>query len=127
MRPARSIFLVSLLLAAWLGSCAQYPLKRLSVTEARACAAKDGHESRSAFGAPICLIRYSDAGRVCKGKTDCLGRCLNESAAFWDAVPKDLNPIGMAAPGQCEAADYTPGCYFEVEGGKISTPGICVD
>ena len=104
------------------GSCAT-PLKKLSRAARAACAAKGGYESRSAFGRPICQIRYADGGKVCVGKADCQGSCLLN--ADGDApLPK----TGQAATGVCQARQYNPGCFATIEARKVTAEGArCED
>jgi hypothetical protein len=115
--------LALLLAALMLTSCAQ-PAKTLSKAERKACVAEGGYESRSAFGYPICQADFADAGRTCSDKSDCQGRCL----VMLDGPPGPLPQPGDPAKGVCQPRSYTPGCYAEVEQGKVAKGGgYCVD
>lgn len=63
-----------------------------------------------------CVKPFADAGKACRSKSDCEGKCLATDDAMPDA---DVT-------GACQADDSPFGCYAEVEGGKIQT-AICVD
>jgi hypothetical protein len=104
---------------ALIGSCAAPP-KKLSRVERASCAAEGGFESRSAFGFPICQIRYADGGKICAGKADCQGRCILSV----DGEPNaPLPKPGQAATGICDATQYNPGCFATIEGGKVTAEG----
>lgn len=106
------------------GSCV-HPPRKMSRSDAKACTAQGGYESRSPFGFPFCQFRYSDGGKQCSGKSDCEGRCLHSV----DGGPKDPVPKpGDPAKGLCEAEKSSFGCYAVVEDGKIAGEGaICWD
>lgn len=63
-----------------------------------------------------CVRPYVDAGKPCRDKSDCEGKCL----ATDDAMPGD------EVVGACQANDSPFGCYAEVVDGKIEG-AICVD
>lgn len=87
------------------------------------CIAQHGYESLSAFGYPICQLHYSDAGKTCSGKADCLGQC-RLSVDGPHETPRSL--AGQAAKGLCTAERYSPGCFVTIEGGKVTAGGaIC--
>lgn len=67
---------------------------------------------------PACVIAYADAGRPCRNRSDCEGRCLLKGDA----------PTDPAAPviGRCQATSDPCGCRTEVDGGKVAG-SICVD
>ena len=122
MGPAMYLRIVLLsVLALGLTTCSG-PRKHLKPAEAASCRANGGYESSSAFGFPICQHRYSDAGKTCDGKANCLGRCLFEHSGS-GPFPK----AGDTASGKCQPTSYYPGCYAEVEGGKLQDDGLCED
>lgn len=106
------------------GSCSSPP-KRLEATARRSCLAQGGYESRSAFGFPICQFRYADGGKTCSGKVDCQGQCLISV----DGPPeKPLPKSGDWANGTCQSEQYSPGCFVEIEDGRIGSEGaFCED
>ena len=89
------------------------------------CIAQHGYESRSAFGYPICQLHYSDAGKTCSGKADCLGQCRSSV----DGPQESTHPLaGQETKGLCTAEKYSPGCFVTIEGGKVTANGaICED
>jgi hypothetical protein len=117
MKQVISWILILLLVAG----CAQ-PRPTLTEGQAKHCHAQGGYESSGGFGEPICQASYPDAGKTCSGKTDCEARCLfSEGQNMREWI------VGMHAVGKCEAQRQTFGCYAEVENGKLSTGGSCVD
>ena len=104
------------------GGCAERRPLKLDVARAQQCLAEGGFESRAPFGGPICQSRLADAGKVCTGKSDCLGQCLS------DAPEKAaLVSVGTPVAGRCEAVKQTFGCFGRVEGGKLAEPYYCVN
>jgi len=97
-----------------------YPQRHLTSAQVASCRAEGGFESRSAFGHPICQIGFVDAGKICRSKSDCNGRCLvsMDGAGPW---PKS----GDFVAGTCESHRYTPGCFATVEGGKLQDDTVC--
>lgn len=92
----------------------------LPSTQLRACAAAGGFiAQRGKGGRAMCVHPYADAGKACRTKTDCLGRCIADKA---DGLPQ----AGEAVAGRCEPDDKLFGCYAEVHDGK-ARPAICVD
>jgi hypothetical protein len=89
----------------------------LAAVDQDACA-KAGGEVRQEgmLGMYRCVKPYADAGKTCRSKSDCEGKCL----AVDDALPD------QQTTGVCQADDGPFGCYAEVEDGKISN-AICVD
>ncbi len=82
-----------------------------------ACAAAGGDvRQEGMLGMYRCVKPFADAGKACRSKSDCEGKCL----ATDDAMP-DAEIVGA-----CQAEDSPFGCYAEVENGKI-TNAICVD
>jgi hypothetical protein len=110
-------FAACLIAAALSGSCATHRSPRLSDSEAAACKAKGGYESKGGFGEPFCQFRYSDGGKVCTGKADCQGSCLTDDQA----------PAGTPVVGHCTAEQSVFGCYGDVEAGKAVDDFGCAD
>ncbi|OIQ69537.1 sulfide dehydrogenase [flavocytochrome c] flavoprotein chain precursor [mine drainage metagenome] len=87
--------------------------------EAKACAAKGGKIQPVCMrGLPACVIPYRDAGKTCRDKADCQGRCLYQGE----------RPADPETPvtGQCQATSNPCGCFAEVEHGHYLR-GLCVD
>jgi hypothetical protein len=74
------------------------------------------------FGLPSCVTPYADAGKVCRDKSDCRGRCIVE---LGHPGEPDLKP-GDALTGQCQKDTALFGCYAEIVDGKVRHT-ICVD
>lgn len=89
----------------------------LASVDQEACS-KAGGEVRQEgmLGMYRCVKPYADAGKSCRSKSDCEGKCL----AADDATPD------QETTGVCQADDSPFGCYAEVEDGRI-TNAICVD
>jgi len=64
----------------------------------------------------MCVAPYPDAGKACRGKADCQGRCLDTG--------KSAN--GAPVTGRCQAESDPCGCFNLVEDGKVAG-GLCVD
>ncbi len=91
----------------------------LAAIDKEACAARNGEvRQEGLLGAWRCVAPYADAGKVCRDKADCEGKCLLGPGA--DAV------TGAEAPGICQANDSPFGCYAEIVDGKV-TAALCVD
>lgn len=89
----------------------------LAEIDQEACAAAGGVvRQEGMLGMYRCVKPFADAGKACRSKSDCEGKCLATDDAMPDA---DVT-------GACQADDSPFGCYAEVEGGKIQT-AICVD
>jgi len=89
----------------------------LAEIDQEACAASGGVvRQEGMLGMYRCVRPFADAGKACRSKSDCEGKCL----ATDDATP-DQDVIGA-----CQAEDSPFGCYAEVEDGKIQN-AICVD
>jgi hypothetical protein len=67
----------------------------------------------------MCVVRNSDAGKICTDSSQCIGRCL---------VEHEGRPLKRWAPatGACEADNTDGACYAEVVRGRL-TGEICVD
>lgn len=65
-----------------------------------------------------CVQPFSDAGKACKGESDCVGECRYEGDA--ERAP------GSAVTGTCQVTDARFGCHTVVENGKIAHT-LCVD
>lgn len=89
----------------------------LAEIDQEACAASGGVvRQEGMLGLYRCVKPFADAGKACRSKSDCEGKCL----ATDDAMP-DQEVVGA-----CQAEDSPFGCYAEVEDGKIQA-AICVD
>lgn len=89
----------------------------LAEIDKEACASSGGEvRQEGMLGMYRCVKPFADAGKACRSRSDCDGKCL----ATDDAMP-DAEVVGV-----CQAVDSPFGCYAEVEGGKIQ-PAICVD
>ena len=89
----------------------------LAAIDKTACAAAGGVvRQEGMLGMYRCVKPFADAGKACRSKSDCEGKCL----ATDDAAP-DAEVVGV-----CQADDSPFGCYAEIEDGKIQ-PAICVD
>jgi hypothetical protein len=117
-----SLAAVGVVMLLAMGGCAEKRSPALSATEAQQCRIQGGYEGRAPFGSPICQMRYSDAGKTCTGKADCVGQCLSDAPGNASAIS-----VGTPVVGRCEAEKQTFGCYGRVEGGKLAEPYLCVD
>ncbi|OFX04334.1 MAG: hypothetical protein A3E78_14560 [Alphaproteobacteria bacterium RIFCSPHIGHO2_12_FULL_63_12] len=89
----------------------------LAEIDQEACAAAGGAvRQEGMLGMYRCVKPFADAGKACRSKSDCEGKCL----ATDDAAPD------AEVTGACQADDSPFGCYAEVEGGKVQA-AICVD
>lgn len=91
----------------------------LAAIDKDACAARNGEvRQEGLLGTWRCVIPYADAGKACRDKTDCEGKCL---------LPPDSDAVtGAEATGACQANDSPFGCYAEVVDGKVAA-ALCVD
>lgn len=69
-------------------------------------------------GAIECVLRYRDAGKICKDKRDCTGDCLFAGT--------DAPAPGTAATGKCQRTSDSCGCAARVNGGKVGAV-MCID
>lgn len=91
----------------------------LAAIDKEACAAKNGEvRQEGLLGAWRCVVPFADAGKVCRDKADCEGKCL--------APPESEAVTGDEAAGVCQANDSPFGCYAEIVEGKIAA-ALCVD
>ena len=91
----------------------------LAAIDKEACAAKGGEvRQEGMLGAWRCTTPYGDAGKACRDKADCEGKCLTSPES--DAI------TGEEAVGVCQATDSPFGCYAEVVDGKVAA-ALCVD
>lgn len=88
--------------------------------ERAACDAVGGEISRQGLlGWEQCVQTYPDAGKACRGDTDCEGTCR--------AGPGNQGTEpGEPATGTCQAVDVPFGCYAMIEDGKMGYT-LCVD
>lgn len=92
-----------------------------SVLDAKACTDRGGNWRRVCMrGNWSCVMPYADAGKVCRDKKDCTGRCQYQGKG--DAMP----PAGTPATGVCQRNSDPCGCFTEVRDGKV-VGGLCVD
>lgn len=91
----------------------------LAAIDKEACAVKNGEvRQEGLLGTWRCVVPYADAGKACRDKADCEGKCL--LGAESDAV------TGADATGVCQANDSPFGCYAEIVDGKVAA-ALCVD
>lgn len=91
----------------------------LAAIDKEACAAKHGEiRQEGLLGTWRCVVPYADAGKSCRDKADCEGKCLLAPGS--DAV------TGAEATGICQANDSPFGCYAEIVDGKVAA-ALCVD
>jgi hypothetical protein len=64
-----------------------------------------------------CVVKHPDAGKPCRDKADCAGRCLSSNMT---------TPPGTPTTGQCADNNDPCGCRQEVRGG-VATAALCVD
>jgi hypothetical protein len=117
---------LALLATALLAACAPtpapadpQPVPVAQGPDAKACAARGGRIQPVCMrGLPVCVIPYADAGKTCRDKADCQGRCLYQGE----------RPADPEAPvtGLCQATSNPCGCFAEVEHGRYLR-GLCVD
>ena len=89
-------------------------------TDVASCAARGGVvDTVGRMQRQVCRIPHADAGKTCRNKSDCAGRCI------YDREEGGGEPAG-AVTGQCQQYATQFGCFSEVDGGKI-TSTICVD
>lgn len=67
----------------------------------------------------MCQIRYKDAGKPCKGTSDCEGDCILQGGGD----PERL-PIGTPTLGVCQPLKERFGEFAIVEQGKVASPWI---
>jgi hypothetical protein len=91
--------------------------QKLTPAQLATCMAKGGHPEMVLYYVESCVWPTSDAGRVCRDRSDSQGFC---EAPFGTEV-------NARAVGQCsmEAGDRTGGCLNHVERGR-STGDMCV-
>lgn len=96
-------------------ACAPVPTPKPApapAIDAAACAARGGTVTPVCrMQRPMCVLRYSDAGKACTDSDQCQGRCVGEDET--------------ATVGVCEADSDPCGCTTEIIGGKGQTR--CVD
>lgn len=91
----------------------------LAAIDKDACAAKGGEvRQEGMLGTWRCTVPYGDAGKSCRDKSDCEGKCL--------LPPESEAVTGEEATGACQATDSPFGCYAEIVDGKIAA-ALCVD
>ena len=88
--------------------------------ERAACDAVGGEISRQGLlGWEQCVQTYPDAGKACRGESDCEGTCRA------DPGNQSVAP-GEPATGTCQTVDVPFGCYAMIEDGKMGYT-LCVD
>ena len=85
----------------------------------QACAAKGGEYSRQGMSQfYMCVIRYDDAGKTCKGSADCRGVCESTDG---------LSDFGATnQTGQCSSNSSPFGCRQIIENG-VAGNAMCID
>ena len=91
----------------------------LAAVDKDACAANGGEvRQEGLLGTWRCVTPFPDAGKACRDKADCEGKCL---------LPPDASAAtDEEAIGACQANDSPFGCYAEISGGRVMA-AICVD
>ena len=121
-----SVFLICTLA---IGGCAHRPLsaedQRILAERKVALAAVDKERCKADGGSirgvgsisyPVCVIPYSDAGKVCTDSSQCTGKCQAERA-----------DSGAPTTGQCQADSHDKfGCYSEIVAG-VAQGTVCLD
>ena len=69
------------------------------------------------FATPACVVPYADAGKACRDKSDCQGRCIVMETRVAEGTP---------IAGTCQPNDQLFGCWVEVVEGRVHG-GMCVD
>lgn len=91
----------------------------LAAVDQEACAAKGGEvRQEGLLGTWRCTVPFTDAGKACRDKADCVGKCF--------LPPESEAATGDEATGACQATDSPFGCYAEIIDGKI-VAALCVD
>lgn len=89
----------------------------LAAVDQAACSAAGGEvRQEGMLGMYRCVTPYADAGKGCRGKSDCEGKCISTGDVA----------TGGEATGQCQKDDSPFGCYAEVEGGVVQA-ALCID
>jgi hypothetical protein len=65
----------------------------------------------------LCVLSYSDAGKICASKGDCVARCL---------APLSENS-GAKPQGKCETNTSPFGCFSVIDAKGVVGPALCVD
>lgn len=112
---------LAFLVLAFIPGCALAP-QPLPKAELQRCLAEGGYASRAPFGTPFCQFKYADAGKSCRGKSDCFGQCLSEAPSDWNSTA-----VGNLVEGRCEAVHQTFGCHARVQDGRLATPYTCFE
>lgn len=91
----------------------------LAAIDREACAARGGEvRQEGMLGTYRCTVPYADAGKTCRDKADCEGKCL--------LSPESKAATGEEASGACQANDSPFGCHAEIVDGKVAA-ALCVD
>jgi hypothetical protein len=108
---------IALLLGSAAGAETVRAPQKLTPAQLVACKAKGGRPEMVLYYVESCVWPTSDAGRVCRDKSDCQGFC---------EAPIGTE-VNARAVGQCsrEASDRIGGCTNHVERGR-STGDTCV-
>jgi hypothetical protein len=92
--------------------------KKLTAAEIQKCK-EDGGVVKNVglMGLPKCVITYADAGKACKGASECTHSCITMKA--------DVQ-MGAKVSGECQHDNALYGCYSIVEDG-VAGPRMCAD
>jgi hypothetical protein len=91
--------------------------KGAAASEARQCAARGGTMQPVCMSGHIaCVAPYSDGGKRCSDKRDCIGACVYEGPE-----PPPANPVGS-----CQRTNDPCGCRATIRKGIVQST-ICVD
>lgn len=117
-----ALFATTLALGGAAYSAPQRQDRDLAPAARAACLAKGGVVQRAGLaGFERCTLRYADAGKACRGKKDCLGRCLLDAKH----PPRTLQ-ANARLRSICEATDNSFGCQTLLENGR-NAGTICID
>jgi hypothetical protein len=87
------------------------------------CSAKGGSmQTAGRSGAPMCMVKYKDAGKSCKSDSDCKGQCRVALGH-----ENRIKQPGEKVAGVCQATNSPFGCFATVEKGVVDKPMMCVD
>ena len=92
-------------------------VQRVEIDEPACHAAGGRIKGVGMLGLPACVVPYADAGKACRDKSDCQGRCIVVEAHAVEGTP---------VAGTCQPDDHLFGCWAEVVDGRVHG-GMCAD
>lgn len=112
---------IALILAAlaMAGSApAQQPDKDMPAAERAACLAQGGKVTRMGMlQIEACELRYADAGKICRAKSNCKGLCLYTG---------DPKKVSRRPKGVCQPTNNNFGCRSSIDDKRHVTT-LCAD